>query len=140
MAGGGASRSRPLAGPTRKDLANSAAPTSALTSATPIRSVRGRRLAVCCDGDGFLARRGSVPASPRRRGTGVPPRGDPRHAVVRTADVHPAGHEIRLPVSVEIAGRERQQVRGRSSNRLHGEAHLTVVLEPQKAWRARIVP
>src|SRR5262245_65977815 len=54
-----------------------------------------------------------------RAGATIAPDRHARHAIVRTTDMHPAGHQVRRAVLVEIANGERDEMRRRSSGRMH---------------------
>src|SRR5581483_7737943 len=108
--------------PTRRSPAEAAA-------ATPTSRRRARR-------GGDATRRRSAPR-PRAM---VQPGSDPPEVVVRPADVHPARHDVRGAVAVEVADGERDEMRRAARDAVLGELHPPVVLEPDEAGRLRVVP
>src|SRR5204863_1927816 len=76
----------------------------------------------------------AIVLGPRARAIG--PEHHARHPIVRAADVHAAGHEIDRAILVEIAKRERDEMRRRPGDRMHGELLFAVVLPPDQALRS----
>ena len=70
----------------------------------------------------------------------IDPGGHSPHPRERPVDVHAGGDDVRRAVSVEIPGRQRDQVRGRTGNGVLRELHPAVVFEPDEAGRGGVVP
>src|SRR5687768_1472768 len=68
------------------------------------------------------------------------PCGNAPEPVIWPADVHTAGHHVGPAVAIEVAGSERVQVRGRGGDPMQDKPQAAIVLEPEEARRARVVP
>src|SRR5437773_1664398 len=83
-------------------------------AATPIRHEwRRTAIAIRPTSLGLTPTRPAARGSPSRRRAMTTPCRNARHPIIRTADVHAAGHEVNLTVAVEIPERQGYQVRRR---------------------------